>query len=79
MRKIVGAVIVAAIALVSGWNISLSKSEVTLSDMALSNVEALAQESSTDHCNRLCDNWPFTYCVLESSTSYTICMEKYPK
>ncbi|MDR1896344.1 MAG: NVEALA domain-containing protein, partial [Prevotellaceae bacterium] len=44
--KIFGAAIVAAIVLASGWNISRSMNETTLSDMALENVEALAQESS---------------------------------
>jgi hypothetical protein len=42
-KKICGAVIMAAIALVSGWNISQSTSETTLSDVALVNVEALAE------------------------------------
>jgi hypothetical protein len=39
-KRIFGLVIVAAIVLGSGWNIS--KSDVALSDMALANVEALA-------------------------------------
>jgi hypothetical protein len=44
-KKILGVAIVAAIALVSGWNISQSKSDVALSDVALENVEALADEN----------------------------------
>jgi hypothetical protein len=43
-KKILGVAIVAAIALVSGWNISQSMSEVAISDVALENVEALADE-----------------------------------
>jgi hypothetical protein len=46
-KKILGVAIVAAIALVSGWNISQSKSDVALSDMALAKVEALAQAEIT--------------------------------
>jgi hypothetical protein len=49
-KKICGAVIMAAIALVSGWNISRSTSETTLSDVALVNVEALAQETVYIYC-----------------------------
>jgi hypothetical protein len=48
-KKILGVAIVAAIALVSGWNISQSMSEVALSDVSLANVEALA-----DGENSLC-------------------------
>jgi uncharacterized alpha/beta hydrolase family protein len=46
-KRIFGLAIVAAIALVSGWNISQSKSEVAMSDMALANVEALADTEIT--------------------------------
>jgi hypothetical protein len=42
MKKVMMATIVVAISVISGWNISQSKSEGTLSDMALANVEALA-------------------------------------
>jgi hypothetical protein len=45
IKKIAGAVIVAAIVLIAGWNVIQSMSEVTLSDVAMANVEALAQES----------------------------------
>jgi hypothetical protein len=44
-KKLLYFVGVAAIALVAGWNINLSQNEFAISDMALANVEALAQES----------------------------------
>jgi hypothetical protein len=43
-KRVLGIFIVVAIALVSGWNIIQSKSDVTISDMALENIDALAQE-----------------------------------
>jgi hypothetical protein len=50
-KKILGAAIVAAIALVSGMNISQSKNEAALTDVALMNVEALADESGCHYIN----------------------------
>jgi hypothetical protein len=43
-KKILFAAIITATVCVSGWNISRSMNETTLSDVALKNVEALAQE-----------------------------------
>ncbi|MBP8628435.1 MAG: hypothetical protein KBI04_07570 [Paludibacteraceae bacterium] len=41
-KKIIGSVLIAAIAVAAGWNFNQSKKEVDLSDLALANVEALA-------------------------------------
>lgn len=41
-KKILGVVTVAAIVVMAGWNFNQSKNEVVLSDLALANVEALA-------------------------------------
>jgi 1,4-dihydroxy-2-naphthoyl-CoA synthase len=47
-KKIFAIIAVVAIAAIAGWNISQSKSDnVLLSDVALTNVEALADETST--------------------------------
>jgi hypothetical protein len=46
-KKILISIFVVAIAAVAGWNVSQSKSDSTLSDMSLSNVEALADETSS--------------------------------
>jgi hypothetical protein len=62
-KKILGVAIVAAIALVSGWNINQSKSDVALSDMALANVEALAEEGGgTISCCSDTSICPGSYC-----------------
>lgn len=45
-KKIFGAALIAAMALAAGWNFNQSKNEVELSDLALANVEALAQRES---------------------------------
>lgn len=48
-KKIVGIAIVAIVGVCAAWNINASKSNVTLCDIALENVEALASgESSGD-------------------------------
>ena len=42
-KKMLGIIAFAAIAAVSGWNYTLNMNNVNLSDLALENVEALAQ------------------------------------
>ncbi|MDR1897039.1 MAG: NVEALA domain-containing protein [Prevotellaceae bacterium] len=65
-KKIIGAVIVTAVICVSGWNISRSKSDVALSDVALENVEALAGEyNGTWYCAT--DNSYKNYCNYTDS------------
>jgi hypothetical protein len=82
MKKIilggVAAIVIAALAVV---NVNLnSQNDNLLSDIALANVEALAQEvGNSSYCGTLCFYWPTTYCILESSTAYTFCFEKYPR
>lgn len=41
-KKIFGIVLMAAIAVIAGWNIGQSENEVKLIDLALANTEALA-------------------------------------
>lgn len=45
-KKIFGAALIAAMAVAAGWNFNQNKNEVELSDLALANVEALAQSES---------------------------------
>ena len=45
-KKIFGAVLIAAMAVAAGWHFNQNKNEVELSDLALANVEALAQSES---------------------------------
>lgn len=42
-KRILSATIIAAVAIVAGWNYQQSENEMELSDLALANVEALAQ------------------------------------
>lgn len=46
-KKILGTVVMAAVALTAGWNISQSENDVKFSDLALDNVEALAECEKT--------------------------------
>ena len=78
-KKIIGVIAFATIAVAAGWNYQQNKQEVELSDLALANINALADNESSSHCERLCYYWPSTYCVLETSTSYIYCMEKFPR
>jgi hypothetical protein len=41
-KKTLSVVIIAAVAIVAGWNYQQSENEMELSDLALANVEALA-------------------------------------
>lgn len=41
-KKVSGVVVMAAIAIIAGWSLNESKSKVILTDLALENVEALA-------------------------------------
>jgi hypothetical protein len=42
---------VVTISAVAGWNFSQNRNEVALSDMALENIEALADESGCNYTN----------------------------
>lgn len=51
-KKFFGVIAFAAIAVAAGWNYQQNKQEVELSDLALDNVDALAQpENATDYCD----------------------------
>lgn len=48
-KRLIGVIAFAAIAVAAGWNYQLNTNEVQLSDLALENVEALANgESGTN-------------------------------
>lgn len=62
-KKIVGVVIMAAIAVTAGWNMSQSENNVKLADLTLSNVEALARgEGSGGYCSN-----PGYMCIIRYS------------
>ena len=63
-KKIFGIALIAAMAVAAGWNFNQSKKEVELSDLALANIEALANnESGNFDCIK-----PYTYtCVYMGS------------
>ena len=42
-KRILGAALLIAIAVTAGWNFNQSKNEVVLSELALANIEAIAQ------------------------------------
>ncbi|MDR1339645.1 MAG: NVEALA domain-containing protein [Prevotellaceae bacterium] len=55
-KKILYVIVVVAIALMADWNVSRHMSEEFLSDMALANVEALADEEN-GLANVCCPIW----------------------
>lgn len=52
-KKIIGAVLITAMAVTVGWNFNQSKKEIILSDLALANVEALARGEVTASCGNM--------------------------
>jgi hypothetical protein len=69
-NKLSGFIILAAIAMVVAWNVTQNKSEAALSDVALANVEALAEETGYSNYIRMtldC-NWS-----VSGSAKYTAC------
>ena len=63
-RNIIKAALFAVFAFVAGYGVYTSQKETAMSDLAMANVDY---------------SWPTTYCVLESSTAYIYCMERYPR
>lgn len=49
-KKILSIAFVAAVAVAAAWSFNKTSDEVALSDVALSNVEALANNESTGDC-----------------------------
>ena len=71
-KKIIGSVLIAAIAVAAGWNFNQSKNEMRLSELALTNVEALANgESGNYDCIK-----PYTY-TFSYEGSYKLSGVKY--
>ena len=63
-KKILSTAIIATVAIVAGWNYQQSENEMELSDLALANVEALAQ-SEGDYQEKI---WERYY--REDNTGY---------
>ncbi len=51
MKKIILSVAVVATAAIAGWNYQQNQNKVEMSDLALANVEALAQGETLPGCN----------------------------
>ena len=49
-KRILGAALLVAIAVAAGWNYQQNKQDVQLSDLALTNVEALASGEGSGDC-----------------------------
>ena len=63
-KKVLGIIAFAAIAAVAGWNYTLNMNNVNLSDLALENVEALAQGEFSG-CETGCvDNGDGCFCNM---------------
>ncbi|MDR2139630.1 MAG: NVEALA domain-containing protein [Tannerella sp.] len=67
--------IVAAIVVAAAWNVSQSKSEMALTDVALENVEALADEESSDKYKYVLPGTPGSgvACLCSGSGSLSCC------
>ncbi len=66
-KKIIGITIIAAIAIVAGWNVSQSQDMTNLSNLALSNVEALAENESSKNDKALAQKTNGDYCCAKKT------------
>ncbi|MDH6342165.1 hypothetical protein M2480_002141 [Parabacteroides sp. PFB2-12] len=69
-KKIIGFVMVVAIAITAGWNVYQNEKEIGLSDLALANVEALANCESAVEFKR--GRAVKMTCVNTSGSSYIL-------
>ena len=54
MKKLFGIMALAAIAAAAGWNFSQSQNKMELSDLALANINALAEQECTPSVGGSC-------------------------
>lgn len=54
-KKIIGAIVVVALAITTSWNYQQNKQSAELSDLAIANVEALAENESSEILT--CEGW----------------------
>ncbi|RHJ94028.1 NVEALA domain-containing protein [Parabacteroides bouchesdurhonensis] len=66
-KKIFGILIVAAVAIVAGWNVNQNSKKVQLSDLTLSNVEALAWSEADFIQGRYCQLASYESCSYSDS------------
>lgn len=72
-KKIVGVIAVVAIAAIAGYNVYSSQNDVKLSDLALANVEALAQQGeSGDSKVYCCGNSGTCLKIFDANGSYEV-------
>lgn len=65
-KKLIGIIAIVAVAVVAGYNIYASQSNVKLSDLALANIDALASsgEGSLGDCEIYCMPSYFDLCII---------------
>lgn len=68
-RKIFGAILLVALAVAAGWNFNQSKNEITLSELGMANVEALATPEGSNYYHKYyCGgNTSYYKCTLTST------------
>ena len=77
-KKILTAMIVAVVAVVAGYNIYVSQKDITLSELALANIEALASsgEGFQSDCNTYCMTSYFDTCIIRyTNNTFTTCYD----
>ena len=73
-KKLMGLIDIVAIAAVAGYNIYTSQSNVKLSDLALANVEALAQHEWGQGMPTYCFmNKSVWYCIMQRGDTSCYC------
>lgn len=65
-KKVIGVALMAAIAVMAGWNIVEAFEQTIMTDIILGDVEAMAQNESGDNKGTMCFRGEFTGCSGES-------------
>lgn len=72
-KKILGAVLITVVAVATGWNFNQIKNETRLSDLIMTNVEALANSEGAHGAggiaNKKCPIWNISYSESWSGTT----------
>lgn len=77
-KKVLGTIAFVAVAALAGYNVYTSQNKVKLSDLALNNVEALANlgEGSQSDCQTYCMSSFFDICIIRyTNDTFTTCYD----
>ena len=78
MKKYILAIAVIATAAIAGWNYQQNQTNTELSDLALTNVEALASGEGGSDCSRTCPRSGYMCIINFTDGSSISCPGRWP-